>query len=86
MEKKMSYQKFKNLYKEPKYFGTPCIVIGCNRPAEYEGGDARFYCGVCEKHSNIYDMYILYKKRFAPTYNVSPQPIETKIIYENYKF
>ena len=42
---------------EPKYFGMKCCVVGCNKPAEYEGGDARCHCGVCEKHAGIYEQW-----------------------------
>ena len=41
-----------------KYDGTDeCFVAGCHKPAYYEGGDARFYCGVCEEHAHIKGRY-----------------------------
>ena len=44
-----------------KYDGTDkCFVPSCNEPAYYEGGDARFYCGMCEKHSRIRETYWRY--------------------------
>ena len=58
----LTYEEFKNKFKKPKYFGQKCFVYNCNNLAEYEGGDARFYCGVCEKHSNIKKEYDLYVK------------------------
>lgn len=53
----ISYEKFKEELKKPKYFGTKCHVYGCNKPAEYESGDSRFYYGVCEEHAEIKEMY-----------------------------
>ena len=55
--KDLSYEEFKELWKEPKYFNQPCFMPGCKNLAEYEGGDARFYCGVCEQHSRIKERY-----------------------------
>lgn len=41
-----------------KYDGTDeCFVAGCHKPAYYEGGDYRFYCGVCEEHAQIKGRY-----------------------------
>ena len=41
-----SYEDFANEHK--KYDGSmECFVQWCNKPAYYEGGDARFYCGMC---------------------------------------
>ena len=62
----MPYEEFKNRRKVPKYFGDKCFVAGCDAPAEYEGGDARFYCGVCEKHARVgeeYELYVMDKLR-----------------------
>jgi hypothetical protein len=52
-----SYEEFKNALKKPEYFGETCFVGGCNKPAEYEGGDYRFYCGMCEEHAGIRESY-----------------------------
>lgn len=63
---KMTYEEFKETRKEPKYFGNKCFVAGCENPAEYEGGDARFYCGVCEEHAGIkkqYETEIMFNNR-----------------------
>lgn len=44
----MSYDEYKqSLIKYPK--GTKCFVCDCNNEALYEGGDARFYCAMCEE-------------------------------------
>lgn len=41
-----------------KYDGnTKCFVFDCNKPGLYEGGDARFYCGMCEEHSGLRNSY-----------------------------
>ena len=53
----ITYEEFKEMHKEPKYFNNICFVAGCNNLAEYEGGDARFYCGVCEQHSRLQERY-----------------------------
>lgn len=53
----MTYSEFKELYKEPKYFGMKCFISGCNKKAEYEGGDSPFYHAVCEEHSNILSLW-----------------------------
>lgn len=45
-----------------KYIGAKCFVSICNNPAEYEGGDARFYCGMCEEHTMIKEQYEWYKE------------------------
>ena len=44
-----------------KYDGsTSCFVYGCNKPALYEGGDSRFYCGMCEECASMEARYRLY--------------------------
>ena len=51
-----TFQEFADERKE--YDGTlECFVAGCNKPAYYEGGDCRFYCGVCEEHAQIKGRY-----------------------------
>lgn len=46
-----------------KYDGScECAMPGCNKPAYYEGGDARCWFPVCDEHSNIgayYDTYLM---------------------------
>ena len=52
----MTYSEFEAKHK--KYDGhETCFVPGCNKPAYYEGGDARFYCGVCAEHARLNEMY-----------------------------
>ena len=52
-----SYEEFANERK--KYDGTnKCFVMGCDKPGFYEGGDARFYCGMCEEHARLKEYYI----------------------------
>ena len=80
----MTYNEFKNLYKEPKYFGLKCFVCGCNEPAEYEGGDSRWSCGVCEKHSSVPEMWESRQNKI----NIKNNSIKPhmKINYEQFKF
>ena len=55
----LTYEQYKN--KNVKYdLNTKCFVFDCNKPGLYEGGDARFYCGMCEEHSNLRGRYRLY--------------------------
>ena len=47
------------LEKRKKYPSTAkCFVAGCNEPGYYEGGDARFYCSMCEKHARMKEYYL----------------------------
>lgn len=59
----MTYEEFKESKKKPEYFGSKCFVAMCNNPAEYEGGDSRFYCGMCEEHAMIKSQYEWYKEK-----------------------
>lgn len=49
----MTYEEFKQSRKTDKYKNQKCYIPGCNNLAEYEVGDSRFYCGMCEEHANI---------------------------------
>lgn len=54
-----SYEEFINANGRKKYDGsTKCFVHWCDKPAYYEGGDARFYCGMCAEHAGLRDGYI----------------------------
>ena len=53
-----SYEDFLKRNKVLKYIGNKCFVLGCDKQAEYEGGDSRYYCGMCEKHANMKERYI----------------------------
>lgn len=54
-----SYEEFLNEHK--KYSGhCKCFVIGCVESGYYEGGDSRFYCGMCEEHANMKNAYRRY--------------------------
>lgn len=54
-----SYEEFANDHK--KYSGYyQCFVHGCDKPGYYEGGDARFYCGMCEEHVGLKESYLVY--------------------------
>ena len=56
-----SYKEFAGEHK--KYDGSSkCFVQGCDKPAYYEGGDSRFYCGMCEDHVALKEQYISYLK------------------------
>ena len=57
-----SYEEYKNEAKTNRYLDMKCFVAGCNKPAEFEGGDDRFRCGMCEEHSGIKDSYDIYMK------------------------
>lgn len=52
------YAAYRDARKKPEYVGDTCFVAGCNKPAEYEAGDARYYCGMCEEHANIRCSYV----------------------------
>lgn len=52
-----TYDEYKNQLK--KYNGTcGCAMPGCDKPAEYEGGDARCWFPVCEEHARLKEDYI----------------------------
>lgn len=53
-----AYREYRDAQKKPQYAGETCFVAGCDRPAEYEGGDARYYCGMCEEHADIRCSYV----------------------------
>ena len=56
-----TYEEFANERK--KYDGSyKCFVNWCDKPAYYEGGDARCYCGMCEEHFGLKEYYISYLK------------------------
>ena len=56
---KMSYEQWLETKKE--YSGKEkCFVNGCDKPAFYEGGDARYYCGMCEEHAGMKMKYQWY--------------------------
>lgn len=57
----MTYEEYKSRYPKPyKDSGSKCFINGCEELALYEGGDARFWCGVCEKHAGILKSYRIY--------------------------
>lgn len=35
-----------------------CYIPGCNKPGLYEGGDARCWCPMCEKHARLKEHYV----------------------------
>jgi hypothetical protein len=44
-----------------KYDGKcTCAMPECDKPAYYEGGDARCWFPVCEEHSGLSDRYMKY--------------------------
>lgn len=78
----MTFDNFKNIHKQAKYFGQKCYIVGCNEMAEYEGGDARFYCGVCEKHSNILEEWNnIQRKKIRQRKSLFPN-----LKYQNFTF
>ena len=53
-----SYREF--LQRNKVYDGkSKCCVLGCTKQAEYEGGDSRCYCGMCEEHARMKTKYIM---------------------------
>ncbi|WP_405325842.1 hypothetical protein [Fibrobacter sp.] len=55
----LTYPEFRETMKDSHYTGKDtCFVGGCNQPAYYEGGDARYWCGMCEKHADIRYRYV----------------------------
>ena len=59
MSSVMSYEEFKQ--SRIKYDGiTKCFVGDCDKPAFWEGGDERYWCGMCEEHSHLRASYRLY--------------------------
>lgn len=55
----LTYPEFRENMKDRHYTGKDeCFVAGCGQPAYYEGGDARFWCGMCEKHADIRYRYV----------------------------
>lgn len=56
LSKPIPYKEFLKL--NAKYDGnSKCFVYDCTKPALYEGGDARFYCGMCEEHAGMLSKY-----------------------------
>ena len=55
-----SYETYKGSCRDPKYnpLTDKCFAANCDNGAEYEGGDARYYCGMCEKHAAIRYHYV----------------------------
>lgn len=55
-----SYETYKGSCRDPKYnpLTDKCFAADCDAGAEYEGGDARYYCGMCEKHAAIRYHYV----------------------------
>ena len=54
-----TYEEF--LKSRVKYSGdTKCFVYDCDKPGLYEGGDERYYCGMCEEHSAMRTSYRMY--------------------------
>ncbi len=56
----VSYETYKGSCRDPKYnpLTDKCFAADCDNGAEYEGGDARYYCGMCEKHAAIRYHYV----------------------------
>ena len=79
-------EEYRKIWLEPKYFGLPCIV--CGKPAEYEGGDARFYCGVCEEHSRLKEEYKYYIDKIEKDIKINTyiNPHNPNINYNEYNF
>ena len=66
----LSYSEF--LEDRVKYSAdTKCYIYDCNKPGIYEGGDARFYCGMCEEHASMPSKYRLYLGSFVSDINKS---------------
>ena len=62
----LNYESF--LKKNLKYDGkSKCFVYDCQERALYEGGDSRFYCGMCEEHAAMRGKYRMYLQDFYPS-------------------
>lgn len=55
-----SYEEFVKRYEKKYDSSTKCIVQGCDEPGYYEGGDARCWCPMCEKHVELPGYYLGY--------------------------
>lgn len=53
----MTYEEYKISRRTDKYKGLKCYIPNCNKLAEYEVGDSRFYCGMCEEHAGIAEAF-----------------------------
>ena len=59
---KLTFEQFKEAMKDSKYNSdSKCICCGSNN-AFWEGGDARYYCSVCEEHAGLESAYKAYLK------------------------
>lgn len=73
-----TYDEYKNEFKKRfgKYDGLcRCAVMDCDKPAEYEGGDARCWFPVCEEHARIKEHYITHLRYLR-------RKIETRKIWD----
>ena len=59
-EKKLgiSFESYEEFLERNKTYSGKCFVHGCTKPGLYEGGDSRFYCGMCEDHAKMKNKYI----------------------------
>lgn len=55
---KLEYKDW--LKTQEKYKGSKCFVMGCDKEGLYEGGDVRYYCGMCEEHASMKKKYQWY--------------------------
>ena len=46
-----------------KYKDCKCGVAGCNEQGLYEGGDARCWFPICEKHGELRKQYLRLKQK-----------------------
>ena len=49
-----------------KYTDCKCGVAGCNEKGLYEGGDARCWFPICEKHTDMKQRYLHYLNKYSP--------------------
>lgn len=76
---KLSYEEY--LKTQIKYDGkTECFVGTCHKPGLYEGGDARWWCGMCEEHANMKSRYNRYLEDFRV--NRTPENKELPAVAE----
>lgn len=82
----MTYEEYKESQKVKKYVESnlECFVCGCHKKAEYEGGDARWYCGVCEEHAHLKEYYDTFITNKEPL--IKPTKLNPNIDYESYHF
>lgn len=56
--KDIHFETYEEYKKRNRKYNGKCFVHNCDNPGYYEGGDSRFYCGMCEKHAQLKEHYV----------------------------